>query len=197
MSPHAITPSTATPRQIAYLKSLALRTGSTFSPPRTRRQASFEIERLKGLRNTPGRRVEVQRPDDPGEQPYATAVRPHEVSGFGSQATWRTATAVVPSVASQRRRVGELTELARYEVRGIQRVLYGQRIDGRVRVTDRPASGAGRSHLVDRSLELDGYSALKALVADYMRQAQELGDIPMASSVLARQFQADGAEASA
>jgi hypothetical protein len=197
MSPHATTPSTATPRQIAYLKSLAGRTGTTFSPPRTRRQASCEIERLKRVQNTRGRHVEVQRPDDPGEQPYATAVRPHEVSGFGSQATWRITGGALASPRSRRRRVGELTELARYEVRGIQRVLYGQRIAGCVRVTDRPASGAGRSYLVERGLELDGYSALKALVADYIRQAQELGDIPMASSVLACQFQADGAEASA
>jgi hypothetical protein len=196
MSPHATAPSTATPRQIAYLKSLALQTGTTFSPPRTRRQASCEIERLKRLREARGRHVEVQRPDDPGEQPYATAVRPHEVSGFGSQATWRTAAGAVPAAASQRRRVGELTELACYEVRGIQRVLYGQRIDGCVRVTDRPASGAGRSYLVDRGLEHDGYLALKALVADYTRHAQELGDIPMASSVLARQFEAS-AEATA
>ena len=195
MSPHATAPSTATPRQIAYLKSLALRTGSTFSPPRTRRQASFEIERLKRLKDARGRHVEVQHPDDPGEQPYATAVRPHEVSGFGSQATWRAAASAVPTGPSQRRQVGELTELTRYEVRGIQRVLYGQRIDGCVRVTDRPASGAGRSYLVDRGLEQDGYSALRALVADYTRQAQELGDIPMASSLLTRQFVADSAQA--
>ena len=40
MSPHVIAPSTATPRQITYLKSLALQTGTTFSPPHTRRQAS-------------------------------------------------------------------------------------------------------------------------------------------------------------
>ena len=195
MSPHATAPSTATPRQIAYLKSLALQTGTTFSPPHTRRQASCEIGRLKRLRATRGRHVELQRPDDPAEQPYATAVRPHEVSGFGSQATWRAAAGALPSGPSQRRQVGELTELTRYEVRGIQRVLYGQRIGGCVRVTDRPASGAGRSYLVDRGLEHDGYSALQALVADYTRQAQELGDIPMASSTLARQFVADSAQA--
>ena len=97
MSPHATAPSTATPRQIAYLKSLALQTGTTFSPPHTRRQASCEIACLKRLRATRGRHVELQRPDDPAEQPYATAVRPHEVSGFGSQATWREAAGAVAS----------------------------------------------------------------------------------------------------
>jgi hypothetical protein len=58
-----------------------------------------------------------------------------------------------------------------------------------VRITDRPAAGSGRSYLVDRELERDGYSALKALVADYLEQAKELGEIPMASSVLAHQLQ--------
>jgi hypothetical protein len=80
--------------------------------------------------------------------------------------------------------VGELTELARYEVSGAERVLYGQRIDGHVRIIDRPACGAGRSYLVERGLERDGYSALTALVADYTQQARELGAVPMASSQL-------------
>ena len=34
--------------------------------------------------------------------------------------------------------VGERVELARYTVTGGERILYGQRIDGVVRVTDRP-----------------------------------------------------------
>jgi hypothetical protein len=42
-----------------------------------------------------------------------------------------------------------------------------QRINGSVRLTNRPASGPGRSYLVERELEKDGYSALKALMADY------------------------------
>jgi hypothetical protein len=36
------------------------------------------------------------------------------------------------------------------------------------RVTDVPAHGRGRAYLVERELELDGYSALKALVSDYL-----------------------------
>ena len=62
--------------------------------------------------------------------------------------------------------VGERVELARYNVTSGGRILYGQRIEGVVRVTDRPAAGRGRSYLIERGLERDGYSALKALVAD-------------------------------
>ena len=64
--------------------------------------------------------------------------------------------------------VGGRVELARYTVTAAERILYGQRINGCVRITDRPASGTGRSYLVERECEQDGYSALKALVADYI-----------------------------
>ena len=80
--------------------------------------------------------------------------------------------------------VGERVELARYKVSAGERVLYGQRIDGVVRVTDRPSSGRGRSHLIERGLERDGYAALNALVADYVGEAFRLGEIPMATSIV-------------
>ncbi len=80
--------------------------------------------------------------------------------------------------------VGERTELARYSVGDRERVLYGQRIDGCVRITDRPASGEGRSYVVERELEQDGHGALKALVVDYLDQARELDDVPMAASAM-------------
>jgi len=82
--------------------------------------------------------------------------------------------------------VGERVELARYTVSGGERILYGQRINGVVRVTDRPSGARGRSYLIERGLERDGYAALKALVADYTSQAERLDAIPMAMS-LARQ----------
>ena len=63
-------------------------------------------------------------------------------------------------------------------------MLYGQRINGVVRVTDVPACGRGRAYLVERELEHDGYDALKALVADYLQQAELLADVPMAVSPL-------------
>ena len=82
-------------------------------------------------------------------------------------------------------RTGHRVELARYTVGGgEERVLYGQRVDGVVRVTDVPAGGRGRAYLVERELEHDGYGALKALVADYVEQAELLASVPMAVSPL-------------
>ena len=51
---------------------------------------------------------------------------------------------------------------------GGERILYGQRVDGVVRVTDVPAEGRGRAYLVERELTQDGHAALLALVADYI-----------------------------
>lgn len=53
-----------------------------------------------------------------------------------------------------------------------------------MRVTDVPAEGYGRAYLVERELEQDGYEALKALVSDYLEQADLLDDVPMAASPL-------------
>ena len=80
--------------------------------------------------------------------------------------------------------VGQRVELGSYTIPGQQRVLYGQRINGVVRVTDVPASGRGRAYLVERELEHDGHNALKALVTDYLQQAELLADVPMAVSPL-------------
>jgi hypothetical protein len=78
-------------------------------------------------------------------------------------------------------RTGQRVELARYPVAsGDLRILYGQRVDGVVRVTDVAAHGHGRAYLVERGLEQDGYAALKALVADYLEQAELLAAVPMA-----------------
>ena len=92
-----------------------------------------------------------------------------------------------PTVTEIRRNgnpVGERIELARYSVPVGERVLYGQRVNGVVRVTDVPACGRGRAYLVERELEQDGYDALKALVSDYLNQAELLEDVPMAVSPL-------------
>jgi hypothetical protein len=90
-----------------------------------------------------------------------------------------------PTVTETRRNgnsVGERVEIARYGVPTGERILYGQRVDGVVRVTDVPACGHGRAYLVERELEQDGYGALKALVADYLAEAERLGSAPMAVS---------------
>lgn len=92
-----------------------------------------------------------------------------------------------PSVTETRRNgnpVGERMELARYTVPVGERILYGQRVNGVVRVTDVPARGRGRAYLVERELEHDGYDALQALLADYLDQAALLEDVPMAVSPL-------------
>jgi hypothetical protein len=104
-----------------------------------------------------------------------------------------------PTVTETRRNgnpVGERIELARYTIPVGQRVLYGQRVNGVVRVTDVPAGGRGRAYLVERELEQDGYDALKALVADYVDQAGLLEDVPMAVSPLTgtRSENLEGAE---
>jgi hypothetical protein len=82
-------------------------------------------------------------------------------------------------------RTGHRVELARYVVGdGEERILFGQRVDGVVRVTDVPADGHGRAYLVERGLEHDGYGALKALVADYVQQGELLAAVPMTVSPL-------------
>ena len=82
-------------------------------------------------------------------------------------------------------RTGNRVELARYAVAGgDERILYGQRVDGVVRVTDVPAHGRGRAYLIECGLEHDGYDALKALVADYVEQGEQLAAVPMTVSPL-------------
>jgi hypothetical protein len=183
-----------TSRQLQFVRSLAEQTGTSFTLPKTRAQASSEIKRLLALKESGHAELAIRSSDveaEPVETElvYATGVQPGEVVGFGSAASWRKAApeqAVPPAAAPQ---VGQLTELERYSVSDGGRVRYGQRINGSMRNTDRPASGAVRAYLVERELEQDGYSALKALVADYTSQARDLDAIPMASSIVRRELQ--------
>ena len=87
MAPH----DKPTTRQLRYLRRLAELTGTTFTPPATRRQASLEIERLK-LRPSSSR---LERREDSrwvsqglAHEQSASSVRDDEISGFGSQARW-------------------------------------------------------------------------------------------------------------
>jgi hypothetical protein len=68
---------------------------------------------------------------------------------------------------------GERVELARYQLRTGERVLYGQRIDGAVAVVDVPAGGHGGVYLIERHLE--SKAALDALVADYLTSSRRRG----------------------
>ncbi|HTB70754.1 MAG TPA: hypothetical protein VK707_07230 [Solirubrobacteraceae bacterium] len=175
--------SSPSPRQLRYLRDLATQTGTSFTNPATRAQASSEIDRLKKLKSGASR-LPLDFVDDDAEQAlrYATEVRSEEVSGHGVSATW--ANASEPSERPSQPRVGERTELARYRISEGERVLYGQRVDGRVRVTDRPAVVGGRSYLVQSGVEVDGLDALKALVADYLEQADRFDRVPMATSAV-------------
>lgn len=182
MSPRTSTRSTATPKQLSYIKQLALQTGTTFTPPGTRRQASCEIERLKGLKASRGTYMETPRHDlDPAEEPYATEQKPGEVSGYGSSAR-RGDPAPRCSAPSRRRTEGEPLELGRYETKaGEKRALFGIRVDGRPRIIDAAAEDRGRIYTVEQDLcEQGGYGEVMALVSDYIAQAEQLGRIPMA-----------------
>ncbi len=81
-----------TAKQLAYLKSLATKTATTFAYPQTRAEASAEIKRLQHHKRSAAgdarrERRAVQRdlqnrPDD------ATAVRAADVRGYDSSARW-------------------------------------------------------------------------------------------------------------
>ena len=155
----------ATRKQLAYLRVLAQRTGETFAYPTTASQASDEINRL--LNRSPSTRIEqhldrreiqammAERPDN------ATRIREDETIGHGSSAAWTD-----KPWEHDEYEVGHRVELARYRISIGERVLYGQRVDGLVRVTDRPATGAGRSYLVERGLTKK--AELDALISDYV-----------------------------
>ena len=77
--------SQATARQLRYLRELAARSGTTFTYPATRRQASAEIARLRALPRQPRER---SRSEYDGDLGYATALQPGEVTGYGPSASW-------------------------------------------------------------------------------------------------------------
>ena len=183
-----------TQRQLRYLRALAQQTGTTFTPPRSRGAAHREIDRLLAVKAKGHAPFQPDLPIATDAAVYATAAHSSEVSGYGSSAHWRTSPQHEPESVPQQPTIGERTELGRYTVSSGERVIYGQRINGVVRITDRPASGAGRSYLVERELEVDGYSALKALVSEYIEQAGELDAVPMASSVVRHDMELAGVE---
>ena len=70
----------------------------------------------------------------------------------------------------------ERVELGRYTISAGERVLYGQRVLGVVRVVDVPAAGRGRRYIVERGLTSMG--ELEAIVADYLQQAAVWDAVP-------------------
>ena len=86
-----MTPKPPSARQLNYLKALANRTGQTFTYPKTSRDASREIQRLKTVRPTSS--IELERLDVAAEQAAREAncdvrVDLSEIEGYGSTATW-------------------------------------------------------------------------------------------------------------
>ena len=85
---------TPTTKQLRYLRLLAEQTATGFTPPRTRAQASREIERLRRRpvssrteRHAERRAVQA----DLHTRVPASAVRADEISGYGSSARWASA----------------------------------------------------------------------------------------------------------
>ena len=82
-------------------------------------------------------------------------------------------------VADEPRRWGPTNprvEMARYTISGGERVIYGQRVLGVVRLTDVPADGHGRHYVIER--ELNTMSELEAIIADYLDQADRWDAAP-------------------
>jgi hypothetical protein len=94
-----------TPSQLRYLRDLAERTGQTFAMPHTTVEASREIQRMRGLPRSSRAERQVERREvqrEIAERPHdAAAVREHEVSGYGANATW-SRTVGEPSAARNR-----------------------------------------------------------------------------------------------
>lgn len=81
------------PKQLRYMKDLALAVGESVIYPKTRVEASAEIRRLlarKRLSPVERRRETFEARREAGERHGdAAAVRPEEISGYGSNATWK------------------------------------------------------------------------------------------------------------
>jgi hypothetical protein len=85
-------PNPPRPKQLRYLRDLALSRGETFAVPRTRAEASAEIERLLARRGLTRAAKALEHWDDRAidrRSAPATAVLPEEVEGYGANARWR------------------------------------------------------------------------------------------------------------
>ena len=81
-----------TQKQQRYLRSLAQKSGTSFTPAATKAQASREIKRLRKLAASPHHEREGDRravSERLATGTSAARVREDEVKGYGSTATWR------------------------------------------------------------------------------------------------------------
>jgi hypothetical protein len=83
-----------TPKQLRYMRALAEQTGTTFTTPRSTGEASQQIKELEQRKRTP--RSDVQRERRAVSRDMAICrgdaaqIRPDELSGYGSSASWTT-----------------------------------------------------------------------------------------------------------
>jgi len=81
-----------TPGQLRYIRSLAERSGTTFTPPKSIGEAGRLIEEMKDRKRTP--RADIQRErreisrDMATRRGDAAQVRSDELSGYGSDCQW-------------------------------------------------------------------------------------------------------------
>jgi hypothetical protein len=78
-------------RQLRYLRQLAEWTGTSFSLPTTRAQASREIERLRQRPRSTAAERRAERKSvirDLDEQQTASSVQADEITGHGSDCRW-------------------------------------------------------------------------------------------------------------
>jgi hypothetical protein len=87
------TASPPTPKQLKYLRDLAVARGQSFAYPASAAEASREIERLLGVGPTPradrrraARAISAEMAERRGD---AARVRPSEIGGYGSDAHWK------------------------------------------------------------------------------------------------------------
>jgi hypothetical protein len=172
-----------TSKQLCYLRVLAERTGTTFTPPKTSSDASAEIGRLKRVLEARGRYEEL--PDAENDVPvYATAPTPEEIVGRGADPGWRVSRPNPDDSSGER----SPRVLSSYEVGEERREIVGVRSAGAPVLIDRPANGKGRRYVVETDVAIDGQRAVDALVAEYIKQAKLLRAIPMTASLLRQEL---------
>lgn len=117
----------------------------------------------------------------------ATRYQPDETTGYGSSARWASVDTRAEIISSHpipvrlTPHVGPRKQLARYTTsQGHKRILWGRRIDGVARVTDRPASdrvsGRDRAHVV--ATNLTSRREMNAAISAWLREAKRLGVVP-------------------
>jgi hypothetical protein len=83
-----------TAKQLAYLRTLAARTGQTFQTPSTRADASREIARLRSVpsdsHSVRARELKDLRNALTQAAGAGASVKEHEITGYGSSCHWAT-----------------------------------------------------------------------------------------------------------